>query len=69
MKKMIIEAAIGIFGWICFCCICSEPADETPMMQWMLWELCWMAALVLDIKFFNWCDKKGLIDTERDEDK
>lgn len=64
MKKKIITGLVGLFGAICFCMICSEPAEGTSTNSWIIWELAWMAGLVIDIKAFNYCEKKGLIDTD-----
>lgn len=67
MKK-VIEIILGLIGALCFCCICSEPCEGTSMSNWVIWELSWMAALVLDIKVITYCAKKGIIDVDPDED-
>ena len=38
------------------------------MSHWVIWELSWMAALVIDIKVITYCPKKGIIDVDPDED-
>lgn len=64
MKKWIIQTVLGLVGCLCFCGICSEPREDTPMSKWMVWELCWMGVLVIDIMAFSYCEKKGLIDID-----
>ena len=64
MKKRIITSLVGLFGAICFCMICSEPAEGTSTNSWILWELAWMAGLVIDAKIFDILDKKGWIDED-----
>lgn len=59
MKKKIITGLIGLFGAICLCMLCSEPAEGTSTNSWVLQELGWMAGLVIDAKIFNILDKKG----------
>lgn len=68
MKKWIIQAILSLIGCLCFCCICSEPCEDTSMLTWVLWELTWMGLLFLDIKAFYYCQKKGLIDINDDDE-
>lgn len=64
MKKKIITGLVGLFGAICPCMLCSEPAEGTSPNSWVLWELAWMAGLVIDAKLFDILDKKGWIDED-----
>lgn len=64
MKKRIFTGLVGLFGTICFCMLCSEPAEGTSTGTWILWESAWMAGLVIDAKIFDILDKKGWIDED-----
>lgn len=64
MKKKIITGLVSLFGAICLCMLCSEPAEDTSTNSWVLWELAWMAGFVIDAKLFDILDKKGWIDED-----
>lgn len=64
MKKRIITGLVSLFGAICLCMLCSEPAEDTSTNSWVLWELAWMAGFVIDAKLFDILDKKGWIDED-----
>lgn len=64
MKKKIITGLVSLFGAICLCMFCSEPAEDTSTNSWVLWELAWMAGFVIDAKLFDILDKKGWIDED-----
>ena len=63
MKK-IITGLVALFGALCLCMICCEPAEGTSTNSWLLWELAWMAGLVIDAKLFDILDKKGWTDED-----
>lgn len=64
MKKKIITGLVGLFGAICLCMLCSEPAEGTSTNSCVLRELAWMAGLVIDAKIFDILDKKDCIDED-----
>lgn len=64
MKKKVITGLVSLFGAICLCMLCSEPAEDTSTNSWVLWELAWMAGFVIDAKLFDILDKKGWIDED-----
>lgn len=59
--KSVIEKALLAFGIICFVCICSEPSEDTPTKTWIIWEICWWAALLADAAVLRLLDRKGII--------
>ena len=66
MKKHIIETLLGILGALCFVCLCCEPAEGTSTASWIIWELSWMAGLVIDVKLFELAERKGWIEADED---
>lgn len=56
MKKRIALGILSIFACVCLCCLCCEPAEGTPMNEWVVWELAWMAALAIDAKIISKLD-------------
>ena len=62
--KRIIETSLLILGFICFICICSEPSEGTPTKTWIIWEICWWAALLADAAVLRLLDKKHIINLD-----
>ena len=67
MKRTILEIALMIFGFVCFICILCEPGDDMSPKDFIIWELCWWAALLADCLVCRHLDKKHVTNFNEDE--
>lgn len=49
----VVNTAIGLVCVIALMLICSEPAEGTSFNDWFLWEIFWMAVVVICAIYLN----------------